>query len=179
METKTGILTEIIFYNEENGYTIADMETDEELLTVVGNLPSANKGACFQLTGNVRNHPKYGEQFVFTEAEEKLPETTAGIEGFLASGAIKGIGPKMAGVIVRTFGEDTFRIFEEEPARLLEVPGIGEKKMHMIVEAYKAHREFADVSVYFQKYGVSAAQALRLYKAYGRDAVNLLRHVAV
>lgn len=174
METKTGILTEIIFYNEENGYTIADMETDEELLTVVGNLPSANKGACFQLTGNFRNHPKYGEQFVFTEAEEKLPETTAGIEGFLASGAIKGIGPKMAGVIVRTFGEDTFRIFEEEPARLLEVPGIGEKKMQTIVEAYKAHREFADVSVYFQKYGVSAAQALRLYKAYGRDAVNLM-----
>ena len=105
METKKGVLTEIIFHNDENGYTIADMETDDELLTVVGNLSSAAKGTCLELTGTFKNHPRYGEQFVFTEAREVLPTTRAGIEGFLASGIIKGIGPKTAGAIVAKFEE--------------------------------------------------------------------------
>jgi exodeoxyribonuclease V alpha subunit len=174
MEIKTGVLTEIIFHNEENGYTIAEMETDDELLTVVGSLPSAAKGTCLQLTGDFKLHPKYGEQFAFTEAVEKLPESKMGIEGFLASGAIRGIGPKMAGAIVHVFGEDTFRIFEEDPDQLLKIPGIGRKKMQMILESYREHREFADISVYFQNYGVSAGQALKLYKAYGREAVTLM-----
>ena len=175
METKKGVLTEIIFHNDENGYTIADMETDDELLTVVGNLSSAAKGTCLELTGTFKNHPRYGEQFVFTEAREVLPTTRAGIEGFLASGIIKGIGPKTAGAIVAKFGEETLQIIEKQPERLCEVPGIGLKKADVIAASFAEHREFADVSLFFQGYGVSAAQTLRLYKGYGKDAVSLIQ----
>lgn len=175
METKKGVLTEIIFHNDENGYTIADMETDDELLTVVGNLSSAAKGTCLELTGTFKNHPRYGEQFVFTEAREVLPTTRAGIEGFLASGIIKGIGPKTAGAIVAKFGEETLQIIEKQPERLCEVPGIGSKKADVIAASFAEHREFADVSLFFQGYGVSAAQTLRLYKGYGKDAVSLIQ----
>jgi exodeoxyribonuclease V alpha subunit len=175
MEIKQGVFTEIIFHNDENGYTIAEMETDDELLTVVGNLPSAVKGACYELTGTFKVHPRYGEQFAFTEAMEKMPTTRIGIEGFLASGVIKGIGPKTATSIVNTFGEDTLRIIEEEPEKLSRVPGIGRKKADSIGESFAEHREFADVSLFFQGYGVTAVQALRLYKEYGRDCVELIR----
>ena len=153
------------------------METDDELLTVVGNLSSAAKGTCLELTGTFKNHPRYGEQFVFTEAREVLPTTRAGIEGFLASGIIKGIGPKTAGAIVAKFGEETLQIIEKQPERLCEVPGIGLKKADVIAASFAEHREFADVSLFFQGYGVSAAQTLRLYKGYGKDAVSLIREI--
>ena len=102
MEIKIGVFTDIIFHNEENGYTIAEMETDEELLTVVGNLSKAVRGTCYELTGEFKIHPRYGEQFVFSSAAEKLPTTVSGIEVFLASGVIKGIGPKTATSIVNS-----------------------------------------------------------------------------
>lgn len=175
MEEKKGVLTEIIFYNEENGYTIAEMETEEELLTVVGNLPSAAKGTCYELKGTFKVHPKYGEQFAFSEAAEVLPSSRVGIEGFLASGVIKGVGPKTATAIVSIFGEDTLKIMSEEPRRLCQVPGVGKKKAADIARSFADHKEFADVSLFFQGYGVSAAQALRLYKAYGKDAVQLIK----
>jgi len=175
MEIKQGVFTEIIFHNDENGYTIAEMETDDELLTVVGNLPSAVKGACYELTGTFKVHPRYGEQFAFTEAMEKMPTTRIGIEGFLASGVIKGIGPKTATAIVNIFGEDTMRVIDEEPEKLSRVPGIGRKKADAIGESFAEHREFADVSLFFQGYGVTAVQALRLYKEYGKDCVELIR----
>ena len=175
MEIKQGVFTEIIFHNDENGYTIAEMETDDELLTVVGNLPSAVKGACYELTGTFKVHPRYGEQFAFTEAMEKMPTTRIGIEGFLASGVIKGIGPKTATAIVNIFGEDTLRVIDEEPEKLSRVPGIGRKKADAIGESFAEHREFADVSLFFQGYGVTAVQALRLYKEYGKDCVELIR----
>ena len=150
MEIKQGVFTEIIFHNDENGYTIAEMETDDELLTVVGNLPSAVKGACYELTGTFKVHPRYGEQFAFTEAMEKMPTTRIGIEGFLASGVIKGIGPKTATAIVNIFGEDTLRVIDEEPEKLSRVPGIGRKKADAIGESFAEHREFADVSLFFR-----------------------------
>lgn len=175
MEEKQGVLTEIIFHNDENGYTIAEMETDDELITVVGNLPAAAKGTCYELRGTFKIHPRYGEQFAFTEATEVMPTTRIGIEGFLASGIIKGVGPKTATAIVSKFGEDTLRIMEESPERLSEISGIGDKKADAIGESYAAHKEFAEVSMFFQSYGVSAVQALKLYKAYGRDSIGIIR----
>ena len=174
MERKQGVLTEIIFHNEENGYTIAIMETDDEQITVVGYFAAPVKGSCYELKGEFKIHPRYGEQFAFTEAVETMPSSRTGIEAFLASGVIKGIGPKTATAIVSHFGEETLEIMERDPHRLSEVPGIGPKKAETIAESYAEHREFADVSLFFQGFGVSAMQALRLYKAYGRDAMDLI-----
>lgn len=175
MEERQGSITEIIFHNEENGYTIAVMETEEEQFTVVGCLPSCVKGSSYRLQGSFKVHPVYGEQFAFSAFEEVLPTGRAGIEGFLASGIIKGIGPKMASLIVSAFGEDTFDVLEQEPERLTSLSGIGPKKAAQIAESYAAHREFAGVSMFFQQFGVSAEYALRLYKVYGADAVELIR----
>lgn len=175
MEEKQGIITEIIFHNEENGYTIAVMETEDEYFTVVGCLPSCVKGSGYKLRGTFKIHPTYGEQFAFSEFEEMLPTGKAGIEGFLASGVIKGIGPKMAAAIVNQFGEETLEIMEHEPERLSLVSGIGPKKAESIAESFAAHREFANVSMFFQEYGVSADYALKLYKIYGAAATELIK----
>lgn len=174
MEEKQGIITDIIFHNEENGYTIAVLETEDEYFTVVGSLPSCNKGACYRLEGTFKNHPVYGEQFVFSAFEEMLPTGRENIESFLASGAIKGIGAKTARAIVDRFGDATLEVIEKEPLRLASVNGIGEKKAAAIGEAFAAHREFANVSMFFQQYGISADYALKLYKNYGADAVPLI-----
>ena len=174
-EEKQGTITDIIFHNEENGYTIAVMETEDEYFTIVGSLPSCMKGSCYKLQGAFRVHPTYGEQFAFTAFEEILPTERADIEAFLASGAIKGIGAKMAKAIVEHFGDETLAVMEREPQKLTCISGIGEKKAEAIGGAFAAHREFADVSMFFQRYGVSADYALKLYKAYGKEATALIR----
>ena len=174
MEEKQGAITEIIYHNDENGYTIAVFETDTEYFTVVGNLPSCMKGSCYKLRGTFKVHPTYGEQFAFSEFEEVLPTSKAGIEGFLASGVVKGIGPKTAKLIVNKFGEDTLDIIEHAPEKLALISGIGMKKADAIAESYAVHREFAKVSMFFQDYGISADYSLKLYKVYGADAVNLI-----
>ncbi|MGF6375733.1 exodeoxyribonuclease V alpha subunit [Clostridiales Family XIII bacterium PM5-7] len=174
MEEKQGIITEIVFHNDDNGYTIAVMETDDEYFTVVGCLPTCRKGSGYKLRGTFKVHPTYGEQFSFSEFEEVLPTGRAGIEGFLASGVIKGIGPKTAAAIVHRFGEETFEIMEKTPERLSEISGIGLKKAKDIGKYYVAHREFANVSMYFQQFGVSADYALKLYKIYGENTIQLI-----
>ena len=174
LDEKTGTITEVIFRNEENGYTVAVMETEGEFFTVVGNLPRVFKGSHFKLMGQFKHHSYYGEQFVFTEFEEVLPTGKEAIFDFLSSGIISGVGPSTAAGIVAKFQEDTLRIIEEEPERLTEVSGIGEKTMAKIVLSYNAHREFARVSLAFQNYGISANQAMRLYRAYGSGAVDLI-----
>lgn len=175
MEEKQGTISEIIFYNEENGYTIAVMETEDEYFTVVGCLPSCIKGASYRLRGSFRVHSTYGEQFAFSEFEEILPTGLSGIENFLSSGIIRGIGPKTAAAIVEVFGEESLMVMEESPEKLACVSGIGAKKAELIGESYAAHREFAGVSMYFQKLGISAEYALKLYKNYGKDAPELIR----
>lgn len=174
MEEKKGVLTEIIFHNEENGYTVGVFETEEEYFTCVGCIAEPRKDATYRLTGEFRVHPGYGEQFSFTACEEVMPEGRDEIRAFLASGAVKGVGVKTAALIVGEFGEDTLKILEETPERLAEISGIGEKKAKQIGESYAARREFAGVSLHFQKYGISSEQAYKLYKAYGAEAVSLM-----
>lgn len=169
-----GVLSEIIFHNQENGYTVGVLETDEEYFTCVGSILEPRKGAAYRLTGGFKVHPEYGEQFAFTSWEEVMPEGTEEIRAFLASGVVKGIGPKTAASIVERFGEDSLRIIGQEPERLTEISGIGEKKAKMIWESYMARREFADVSMKFQRYGISSEQAYKLYRAYGADAVAII-----
>ncbi|MEA4921879.1 MAG: ATP-dependent RecD-like DNA helicase [Eubacteriaceae bacterium] len=175
MTEKQGTVTDVIYHNRGNGYTVAVVETEEEEFTAVGFLPSCDEGRSYVFRGEFTVDKKYGEQFAFRESEEVMPSDEAGMIGFLSSGVLKGIGPKAARAIVKKFGEDTFKIIEEEPGKLTRVSGIGEKKAAAISEAYIKNMEFAKVSMFFQKYNISAAQSLKLYKAYGAFAVDIVK----
>lgn len=175
MEIQVGKITEIIFYNDKNGYIVAVMETEEELFTVVGTLPSCHVGSTYELKGTFTTHPKFGEQFAFVHGEEVLPTSEVGIEGFLASGIIKGVGPKTARSIVAKFGVDALEVIEKSPEKLVQVEGIGEKKATDIADSFKEHKEFAEISVFFQEYGIGASEALKIYKFYGSDAVEAVK----
>jgi len=171
MEQRQGTISDIIYRNKDNGYTIAVFENAEEQFTGVGYIPATDKGRTFKLSGTWKTHPSYGEQFAISEYEEIMPTTDEGIENFLASGALKGIGKKTAACIVKKFGSETLRILEEEPDRLAEVEGIGQKKADTIAAAYAIHREFAGVALYFQQYGISTNYSMKLYKVYGSDTI--------
>lgn len=175
-DVKKGIIEDIIFRNKENGYTIAVVEDEDkdEIFTAVGYLPFADNGRCYEFIGTWKTHPTYGEQFEVTEAKEMLPTSTRGIEDFLASGAIKGIGKKTAALIVGKFGLDTLRIMEELPDRLSEIEGIGPKKADTIGEAFKEKRAVAEVSMFLQQFGITANYAIRLYREYGMAAIDIV-----
>ena len=175
MEEQTGIITDIVFRNDSNGYTIAVLETETEYFTVVGTLPECKKGSRFKLTGAFKVHPSYGEQFAFSSFEELMPTDALSIERFLASGVIKGVGSKMAKAIVDEFGDDTLNIIEDNPDRLCEVSGIGSKKAAVIAKSYAERREFAHFSIEFQKIGLTTNASLKLYNNYGKDALELIK----
>jgi len=172
MERIKGTIIEVIYYNEENCYAVIGVENPQMDFVAVGYLPHAEKGRSFLLEGQWKNHATYGEQFAFTAFTEEMPSTAEGIAAFLSSGLLKGIGKKTAANIVARFGEDTLRIIEEDPMRLTEISGIGEAKAASVGEAYRAHREFAQITVYFQQYGISPAYAMKLYKIYGSDTIQ-------
>ena len=167
-----GSIAEVIYHNKDNYYTIALVENEETQVTIVGYLPSVDRGRAYSFRGLWKNHPTYGEQFSFTEYEEEMPSTHEGIEGFLASGVLKGIGKKTAAAIVKKFGAETFDIIEKQPHRLTEVDGIGEKKAASVGEAFLAHREFAEVTLFLQQYGIAPPYAMKLYKVYGADTIQ-------
>lgn len=175
MEEKQGTIAEIVYHNKENYYTIALMENEEEEFTAVGYLPAADRGRAFLFKGKWKVHPNYGDQFAFSEYEEQIPKTNVGIEGFLSSGIIKGIGPKLAAIMVKKFGEKTLEIIEKDPELLIQVEGIGPKKAASISSSFHAHREFAEITIFFQQFGISAAYAMKLYKVYGVDTVKAVQ----
>lgn len=174
MEEKKGVLADIIYHNKDNGYTIAVVENEEtnEQFTAVGYLPAADKGRIFSFRGEWKTHPSYGEQFSFQTYSEEMPQTAEGIEGFLSSGLMRGIGRKTAAAIVKKFGKETLRIIEEEPDRLTEIEGIGKVKAAAVAEAFRAHRVFANIVLYLQQFGISTGYAMKLYKVYGSDTIK-------
>lgn len=176
MEEKKGLITDIIFYNNENGYTIAvaENEEDNERFTIVGSLPPAIKGRIFTFVGSWKNHPIYGEQFLLSEYREEMPTSLEGIEEFLASGSLKGIGKKTAAAMVKKFGKDTIKIIEETPERLTEVSGIGPAKAKAVEDAFRVHKELADIMLYFRQYGIPAGYAMKLYRTYGGDTIKIV-----
>lgn len=167
-----GTIVEIIFRNEDNGYTVAVLETELEAFTVVGNLPVVSVGRSFTLRGEMIQHPTYGEQFAIKEFEESLPTTKDGIREFLSSGVMKGIGRKTAALIVSAFGADTLDVIENTPERLTEISGIGPKTAERIAESFSQHREFANITLHLQRYGISANHVMKLYKVYGSDTIQ-------
>lgn len=174
LDEKQGTIAEIIFHNSENGYTVAVFETELEAFTAVGNLPSASVGRSYVLRGEFIIHPTYGEQFAIKEFEESMPTTEEGIREFLASDVMKGIGRKTAASIVSRFGTETLAVIEENPERLTEIPGIGEKTARRIAEAFSRQREFANIVLYTQQYGIGAGCAMKLYQVYGENTIQAI-----
>ncbi|WP_285581922.1 ATP-dependent RecD-like DNA helicase [Herbidospora sp. NBRC 101105] len=172
------VLERITFASEETGYTIARVATERsgpDLLTVVGPLLGAQPGESLRLTGRWTSHPRYGRQFEVWSYTTVLPATIQGIQRYLGSGLIKGIGPKMAERITLHFGVDTLRVIEEEPARLVEVPGLGPKRTKMIAAAWEEQKVIKEVMIFLQGVGVSTSIAVRIFKQYGETSIEVVR----
>ena len=173
------VLERITYANEETGYTIARVATDrsgQDLLTVVGALLGVQPGESLRLVGRWGSHPRYGRQFEVDSFTTVLPATIQGIERYLGSGLIKGIGPRTAGRIVGHFGADTLRVIEEEPGRLVEVAGLGPKRTAMIGRAWEEQKAIKEVMVFLQGVGVSTSLAVRIYKKYGDASISVVRN---
>ena len=176
--TIEGQIERVTFRNEGNGYTIAKMKAAgarSDAITIVGNLLSVSEGEVLKLKGQWRNHPKFGEQFEVVSYESVVPATVKGMERYLGSGLIKGIGPVMAKRLVAKFGIETLNVIESDAARLGEVEGIGEKRIGMIREAWDAQKEIRDVMVFLQGHGVSPAYAAKIYKRYAKESIKIVR----
>ncbi|MBP2707957.1 ATP-dependent RecD-like DNA helicase [Microbispora sp. RL4-1S] len=172
------VLERITYASEETGYTIARVATERsgtDLLTVVGPLLGAQVGESLRLTGRWGSHPRYGRQFEVWSYTTVLPATVQGIQRYLGSGLIKGIGPKMAERIVGHFGTDTLRVIEEEPKRLVEVPGLGPKRTRMIGEAWEEQKIIKEVMIFLQGMGVSTSIAVRIFKEYGDTSIDVVK----
>ncbi len=166
----------VTYYNEENNYTIAKVKIEgrNSQVTVVGTLYSVVPGEVLRLKGSWEVHRRWGEQFRITSYETLLPATVKGIERYLGSGMIKGIGPVMAKRLVARFRETTLDVIDTDMDRLREVPGIGQKRIDMIRTAWEEQKEVRNVMVFLQGNGVSPAYAARIYRFYGGDAVRMV-----
>jgi exodeoxyribonuclease V alpha subunit len=177
--TLEATLERITYANEETGYTVARVSvrgSGSDLLTIVGNLLGAQPGESLRLQGRWKSHPQYGRQFEVTSYTTILPATIQGIRRYLGSGLIKGIGPKMAERIVTHFELDTLRVIEEEPARLIEVPGLGPKRTARITAAWEEQKAIKEVMVFLQGVGVSTSLAIRIYKTYRDASISVVQH---
>lgn len=172
------VLERITYANEENGYTVARVDTGRggDLLTVVGALLGAQPGESLRMEGRWASHPQYGKQFTVDNYTTILPATIQGIRRYLGSGLIKGIGPVFADRIVEHFGLDTLDIIEQEPKRLVEVPGLGPKRTKRIAAAWEEQKAIKEVMVFLQGVGVSTSIAVRIYKKYGDASISVVRN---
>ncbi len=172
-----GQIERITFCNEENGFTVAQLKVrgQRQLVTIVGHLVSPKPGERLRLRGEWSLHPRYGEQFKFTDSETLFPATISGIEKYLASGFIKGIGPVMAQRIVQKFAGETFEIIDKQLERLTEVEGVGPKRLEMIGRAWKEQKQIRAVMLFLQSHDISTAFAPKIFKTYGNQAIQVMR----
>lgn len=170
-----GNIEEIIFHNEDNGYTVAILETIEDIITIVGNIPLIREGETLKIIGEKIVHPTYGEQLKVESYELVAPKTLEGIEKYLSSGLIPGIGPKTAEKIVEKFGIDSLDVLQYAPERLSEIEGIGTKKIEKIAKSFIEQREMKEVMVFLQQYDITPALGVKIYKKYGNETINKLR----
>lgn len=171
------VVERITYQNPENGYSVLKcaVKNYNELVTVVGNLLDATVGSVLLIDGNWKVDAKYGRQFLAERWEETMPATVFGIEKYLGSGLIKGVGPKFAKRIVQQFGTDTLEIIETDVQRLLEVPGIGRKKVDKIAESWERQKEIKNVMLFLQDHGVSTAFAAKIYRQYGNESISKVK----
>src|SRR5512134_162582 len=190
MDTLSGSVERITYYNPEKRYTVLRLRPEQQrgihavpksslsfdgLATVVGNLPEVSPGEFLQLQGQWDRHPKHGSQFKAEICEQTLPATIAGIQGYLGSGMIKGIGPKLAERIVSEFQDKTFDIIEGQPQRLFDVPGIGRDRVQKITHAWQEQKQVKEIMVFLHGHGVSTSLAVKIYKTYGEAALEIVQ----
>lgn len=175
MEKIVGIVEEIIYQNEQNGYTIIVVSTQEGELTCVGTMFKLSIGEEITVEGEYTTHPIYGKQFNAEAFSTSVPKDKHAFEKYLGSGAIKGIGPVLAGKIVESFGDDTFRIIEEEPERLEEVKGISMQKAQQIAEIFYEQRSMRQAILFLQEYQISLTYGLKIYDFYKEKTYQVVR----
>ncbi len=175
-QTVTGTVDRVTYHNEQNGYTVLRLLAQDfrEPITVTGNFSSISPGESLRLTGWWTSHPQYGDQFKATDYAVVRPATIAGIQKYLGSGLIKGVGPVTARRIVEHFGDRTLDIIEQDIRRLNEVKGIARKRVEMIQRAWDEQRAIKEVMLFLQSHGVSTHFAVKIYKQYGNDAIAVV-----
>lgn len=175
METVNGYVEHIIFQNSENGYTVMNLVTGEEEITCVGMCRGLSQGENITAQGDYTEHPVYGKQFRLSGFQVVAPKDSISMERYLASGAVKGVGPALAKKIVKKFGDDTFRIIEEEPERLTEIKGISERKAQEIAVQMEEKKELREALVYLQQFGISNTLAVKIYDTYGMQLYGVIK----
>lgn len=175
-EQLQGVVERLTYYSEESGYTVARFQAPRtrELVTIVGSFSNIQAGQTLQLQGFWRDHPKFGPQFQVLNYRETKPATLTGIEKYLGSGLIKGVGPVTAKRIVAHFGLETLDIIENHCDRLSEVPGIAQKRVQMIQAAWAAQKAIKEVMLFLQSHGISTTYAVKIYKQYGDNAIAVV-----
>jgi exodeoxyribonuclease V alpha subunit len=185
MDTLRGVVERITYHNEENGYTVAKLTPERagqagfgapREVVLVGNMLGIAVGESVELSGRWTLHADYGKQFQVETLRPVLPATAAGMEKYLGSGLIKGVGPVTAGRIVRHFGVETLRVIEETPERLIDVPGVGRKRVELITRAWAEQRAIKEVMLFLQSHGVSTSLATKIYKQYGDEAIAVVQN---
>ena len=171
------VVERITYQNEQNGYSVIKCAARgySDLVTVVGTMPETHVGSVLTLTGSWSMNPKYGRQFNVETFEETLPATVYGIEKYLGSGLVKGIGPKFAKRIVSMFGAETLNVIEEEPDKLLEVTGIGKIRVERIKKSWVEQKEIKNIMLFLQGHDVSTSHATKIYKTYGNDSIQIVK----
>ncbi|CDM69407.1 helicase, RecD/TraA family [Clostridium bornimense] len=176
MVTIEGVIETITFKNDENGYVIGKVkDNSDKLITFVGIVPFATEGLHVKIEGEWTVHPKFGEQLKVSNIEEVLPTSIIGIERYLSSGIITGIGPVTAKKIVEKFGEDTLTILDENIDRLREIEGVGEKKLNTIKNSYEKGRGVRKINIFLQTYGITPTQCAKIYKKYGEESIEIVK----
>lgn len=175
MEKVKGYIEHFVYRNAENGYAVVNLITDGEELTCTGNFGSADIGDNLELEGEYTTHAIYGEQFKVTNYKITIPDDVTSMQRYLASGAIKGIGEALAAKIIKKFGEDTFRIIEDEPERLAEIKGISQRKAIDISIQMSEKREMRDAIIFLQQYGISNNLAVKIFEQYGTRIYAILK----
>ncbi|MDD2970600.1 MAG: ATP-dependent RecD-like DNA helicase [Lachnospiraceae bacterium] len=175
METIKGFIEHVIYRNSDNGYTVFNMMRDGEDITCVGLLKSADQGETLEAEGEYIEHAVYGSQFKIKACQIIPPEDAVSMERYLGSGAIKGVGPALAARVVKKFKEDTFRIIEEEPERLIEIKGISERKAREIATQMEDKKEMREAMIFLQKYGISNTLAIKIYNRYGMRIYSVMK----
>ena len=177
MEHLRCVVERITYQNAENGYFVIKCRAKgfTDLVTVVGSMPDVHVGSVLYLGGQWRVDARYGRQFSMETFEETLPATVFGIEKYLGSGLIKGIGPKFAKKIVQEFGKDTLDVIEEDPDALIRVSGIGKARVERIKESWQAQKEIKNIMLFLQSHDVSTSHATKIFKTYGNDSIKVVQ----
>ena len=175
-EALSGVVERVVFHNPENGFAVMRVRVRGrgQPVAVVGRLPVVSQGETIQASGAWRNDPSHGLQFQAQRLAVSPPDSLEGMRRYLGSGKVQGVGPKMAKRLVKAFGEDVFEVIENEPERLVEVPGIGPKRARSLSEGFKDQKAVRDIMVFLQTHGLGSSRAARIYRTYGADAATLL-----